>query len=275
MGEKPREAGATEPNLELPSFFGRRGRRSGGRRAAEPAEAAEPPEPTESGSVTTEQVEPVENGPATTEQAGAEPAESGGPGNEETGGPGITPRAVPAEPEARVQAPTASPVPERTEVSAPATPGRGRRGGRRAARRARPTARIVPVPVALLATGLLVGLFGAGTTYGGLLGCDAVRGTKSCGGGPGLLLLVAIFALMVLLGAGLLAALRVPDARSTSVLGVGITAVVALVVLMSALFSAWMLVATPLISAAAFWLAWWVSTRRVELPERGPERDVR
>ncbi len=133
----------------------------------------------------------------------------------------------------------------------------------------------LPSPLVTVVTGLLVGLFAAGATYGGLLGCDALRGTKSCGGGPGLLLLVAIFALMVLLGAGLLAAFRVPEARSTSLLGVGITAIVAFVVQMSAPLSSWMFVATPVISAAAFWLASWVSTRNVELPDRGPEHDVR
>src|SRR5262245_10799831 len=36
--------------------------------------------------------------------------------------------------------------------------------------------------------GLLVGAVGAGLFYASLQGCDAVRGTESCGGGPGLLL---------------------------------------------------------------------------------------
>jgi hypothetical protein len=123
--------------------------------------------------------------------------------------------------------------------------------------------------------GLVVGLFGAGATYGGTVGCEAWRGTSSCGGGPGLLLVVAILALMVLLGAGLLALLGVSEPRSTSFLGVGLTFVVVLVALMSAVFSVWMFFAAPVLCAVAYGVAHWVTTRDVELPEPGPDHDVR
>ncbi len=122
--------------------------------------------------------------------------------------------------------------------------------------------------------GLLVGLGGALLTFGGLQGCELVRGTESCGG-PGLLLLVAIVAVMVLTGGLLLAWLGVSDPRSTSFLGVGITCVVAMVALMETLFSAWMFVAVPVVAAASFLLAGWVTTRLVDQLDDGPGVDVR
>jgi hypothetical protein len=129
--------------------------------------------------------------------------------------------------------------------------------------------------MAAVLTGLLVGLFGAGATFGGGQGCEALRGTSSCGGGPGLGLVIVILALMVLLGAALLALFRVPEPRSTSFLGVGLTFVVVLVALMSAVFSVWMFFVAPVLSAVAYGAAHWVTTRHVELPEPGPEHDVR
>jgi hypothetical protein len=125
-------------------------------------------------------------------------------------------------------------------------------------------------------TGALVGLLGVVATYLGLRGCEVVRGTESCGGGPGLLLLLVIVVLMAFAGAAVLAAWRVPEARSTSVLGVGVTVVVVLLALTPVVFSHWMVVVIPLVGAAAFLLASWVTTTFVErTPEPGPEVDVR
>jgi hypothetical protein len=121
----------------------------------------------------------------------------------------------------------------------------------------------------------VVGLLGAALTYGGLQGCEALRGTDSCGDGPGFLLLLGILAVLVVAGGGLLAWLGVPDPRSTSFLGVGITTVVAMVALLETLFSAWMFVVAPAVSAAAYLLAWWVTTRFVEQLDDGPGVDVR
>ena len=59
-------------------------------------------------------------------------------------------------------------------------------------------------------------------------GCEAVRGTSSCGGGPGFTLLVATFAVCVLLGSALLRTFLIPDPGSSSFLAVGLVAVVAL-----------------------------------------------
>jgi hypothetical protein len=172
------------------------------------------------------------------------------------------------------------PVPDEPETE-PTVPAGGRRRARprqsvpgRARARTRPSVPHASAQLAAVFTGVLVGLFGAGLTYASLQGCEAVRGTTSCGG-PGLFLLVAILVLMVLLGGLLLALFKVSDARSTSFLAVGVTTVVVLVTLMEELFSPWMFLVVPVISAASFSLARWVTTRFVEPAESGPTHDVR
>jgi hypothetical protein len=107
----------------------------------------------------------------------------------------------------------------------------------------------------------VVGATGAGATYAAMLGCEAVRGTSSCGGGPGVVLLVAIVALMVLLGANVLRALSVHEPTSTAVLAVGLVVVAVMLFLLDAVFSAWMFAAMPSLGAGAFLLAQWVTTR--------------
>jgi hypothetical protein len=130
--------------------------------------------------------------------------------------------------------------------------------------------------LAALLTGVLVGVVGVLLTYASLRGCDAVRGAKSCGGGPGLLLLVVILGVMVVLGAVVLTALRVAEPRSTSFLGIGVLAVVALLALTDRLSSAWMLLVVPAVTGAAYVLAHRVATAFIEpSPEPGPEHDVR
>lgn len=124
-------------------------------------------------------------------------------------------------------------------------------------------------------TGVLGGLLAGGLTWAATRGCELLTGTGSCGGGVGLLLLLAIVAVTVLAGAGLLRALRVPEAAGTSFLGVGIVCVVVLVALLDVVFSVWMFVALPVLGAAAFSLAHWVSTRFVDTSEPGPGHDVR
>ena len=195
--------------------------------------------------------------------------------------PGGTTDQQPAlEPESK-PGPATAPLPQQAPVEdstttpvASRTPS-GRATRERRAPRARRTGPPIPPSVAAPLTGLVVGLIGAVLTYGGLRGCELARGTDSCGDGPGGLLLLAILVGMVLAGGALLAWLRVPDPRSTSFLGVGLTAVVAVVALLETLFSAWMFVVVPLVSAAAYLLAWWVSSRFVEQRDDGPGVDVR
>jgi hypothetical protein len=147
--------------------------------------------------------------------------------------------------------------------------------GQRKASRPRPSLPTLPASLAALLGGLVVGAFGAGLTWVSLAGCDAIRGTESCGG-PGVLVIFVILVLMVLLGGLLLALLHLDDARATSFLAVGVLFVVVLLTPQDALFSPWMFLVIPLTSAAAFVLAHWVTATFVEAqPEKGPTHDVR
>ena len=151
----------------------------------------------------------------------------------------------------------------------------GTQPGQRKASRPRPSPATLPAPLAALLSGLAVGAFGAGLTWVSLAGCDAIRGTESCGG-PGVLVVFVILVLMVLLGGLVLALLRLDDARATSFLAVGVLFVVVLLTPQDALFSPWMFPVVPLVSAAAFVLAHWVTATFVEpQPEKGPTHDVR
>jgi hypothetical protein len=147
--------------------------------------------------------------------------------------------------------------------------------GQRRAPRARPSLPKPPGWVAALVTGVVVGLVGVGLTYVSLQGCEAVRGTQTCGG-PGLFVLLVILVLMVFLGGVVLAVLGLPESRSTSFLAVGVLAVVMLLTPTDALFSSWMRLVVPVLGAAAYVLAYWVTSAFVEpRPEKGPEVDVR
>lgn len=161
--------------------------------------------------------------------------------------------------------PTETP-PGQTSPTEPAQP------PRRRSRRAR-TRPALPGPLAAALTGLGVGALGAGTTYGGLRGCEALNGTPSCGG-PGLGYLVAIAVGMVAVGALLLKALRVGEPVGTSFLAIGILAVVVLAGLTGVIFSVWMFLAIPAVAAASYALAHWVTTRFVDV-EQPPGPDVR
>jgi hypothetical protein len=139
----------------------------------------------------------------------------------------------------------------------------------------RPTMPALSGRVAAAVTGLLVGVVGAVFTYLSLRGCEAVKGTESCGG-TGMPILVVILALMVLVGAAVLGAWGVEEARSTSFLGVGVLCVILLVALIEELFSGWMFVAVPVLAALSYVVAHWVTTAFVEpQPEPGPQHDVR
>jgi hypothetical protein len=141
----------------------------------------------------------------------------------------------------------------------------------------RPPSSLPTLPgwIAALVTGLVVGVFGTLLTYVSLHGCDALKGTESCGG-TGLFLLVIILVLMVLLGGVVLAVFKLPEPRSTSFLAVGVLAVVVLLTLVEQLFSAWMFLVVPVIGAASYVLSHWVTTTFIEpRPEKGPEHDVR
>ncbi|WP_222430406.1 hypothetical protein, partial [Nocardioides sp. J9] len=112
--------------------------------------------------------------------------------------------------------------------------------------------------------GLVVGAAMVVLTFLSLRGCEAVRGTSSCGGGPGFLLLVATFAVCVLLGSALLRTFQIPDPGSSSFLAVGLVAVVALLFLIDVLDHWSMLVVVPLLSVGGFLASVWVTKTFVE-----------
>jgi len=131
---------------------------------------------------------------------------------------------------------------------------------------------IKPVYAAVL-TGLISGLICVLLAKGADAGCDAIRDEDSCGGGLGLLALVAILAIEVLIGANLLKAWKVADPFSTSFLGVGLVAMVSMLFFLNVLDSNKMLVVIPLITAVSFLISWWVTVRFVEEPDEEPEAD--
>jgi hypothetical protein len=165
-----------------------------------------------------------------------------------------TPEAAPDDTAAALDEPTR---PLETPGAGPAPEPR-RRAATERTERALPS---VPGRVAAAVTGLVVGGAGAGATYAALTACEAVRGVSTCGGSPGFFILVAILALMILLGSLLLKALKVSDPGSTSFLAVGIVTVVVMLTLLDAIYSPWMFVVVPALSALAYLLAHWVTTR--------------
>lgn len=131
-------------------------------------------------------------------------------------------------------------------------------------RRSRPMLAMYP---AAAVTGFVVGAAMVMLTWLSLRGCEAVRGTASCGGGPGFLLLIATFAICVLLGSALLKAFVIPDPGSSSFLAVGLVAVVALLFLIDLLDHWSMLIVVPLLSVAAYLASVWVTKTFVEPAE--------
>jgi hypothetical protein len=112
-----------------------------------------------------------------------------------------------------------------------------------------------------------VGLVIVGLTAASFRLCEVVKGTSSCGG-PGLLLLLAIFGGAVFLGAGMLRAFRVVDPASTSFLAVGLLCVLSLLFLVDVIFAWWMIITIPLIAMGTFALSHWVTTALIEPADR-------
>lgn len=141
----------------------------------------------------------------------------------------------------------------RAAPSAPATAEPAR------VRRPLPTVSLAGLPAAAV-TGVVVGALGVLLVWLAGVGCEAVRGTSSCGGGPGLLVLVVVLGVLAWAGSLLLRVFAVPEAGSTSLLGVGILAVLVMVLLLGSLDQWWTAVAVPVAAAAAFAASWWVTT---------------
>jgi hypothetical protein len=125
-------------------------------------------------------------------------------------------------------------------------------------------------PIASALTGVVVGLVMVGLTFLSSRGCELVRGTPKCGG-VGLLLLVAILVVGVLLGAVLLKAWQVSDPLNSSFLAVGLVAVVAMLFLLPSITEWWMVIVIPVLGAATYVLAWWVTRTFVDTEDDAEE----
>lgn len=147
---------------------------------------------------------------------------------------------VPHEQEPDAVQPPPGPAHERGPRRLPAVPVRG-------------------LPAASL-TGVVVGGLAVLLAWLAGVGCEAVRGTSACGGGPGLLILLVVLVVLTWAGSVLLRMLAVPHAGSTSLLAVGILAVLVLVFLLGSLDEAWAIVAVPTASALSYAASWWVTT---------------
>ncbi len=108
-------------------------------------------------------------------------------------------------------------------------------------------------------TGVVVGGLAVLLAWLAGRGCDVVRGTSSCGGGPGFLILLVVLALLALAGGWLLARFGVPDAGSTSLLAVGIMAVLVLLFLLDSLDQWWSAIAVPFTAVVGYCVSWWVT----------------
>lgn len=131
---------------------------------------------------------------------------------------------------------------------------------------------------AAAATGVVVGVLAVLLAWLSTSACDVVRGTSSCGGGPGLLILVVVLAALAYVGSVLLRIFSVPEAGSTSVLAVGILAVLVLVFLLGSIDQWWMVIAIPVAAVIAYCASWWVTTAVVgdeAEPVAPVPRDVR
>ncbi|WP_107764279.1 hypothetical protein [Nocardioides terrigena] len=122
----------------------------------------------------------------------------------------------------------------------------------------------LPALPAVLVVGAVVGLAAVLLTWGSLRLCDVATGTASCGGGPGLLLLVAILIALTYLGGWLLRGFGISDAGSTSFLAVGLLAVVAMLFLVDSLDSWTGAVAVPVVTVVAYALSWRVTAKLVD-----------
>lgn len=223
---------AERPSLEPPQLFGRKRK---AKPAPEPVEV-EPEVVEKAGPEPTEQTEvlEVEQEPTFTDAAIVETAPPSPPAMPAK--PAKPAKPAPATPPAR------QPEPEPDAEAGPALAG---------------------LPAALV-TGLVVGAVLVGLTWAGMRGCEAARGTSSCGTGPGMLGLIAILVLAVVVGSVLLRGFGVPDPGATSFLAVGLTGAIALLFLVDVLDTWPMLIVIPAVTAATFLLSWWVTTTFVE-----------
>ena len=112
---------------------------------------------------------------------------------------------------------------------------------------------------AAAATGVAVGLLAVLLAWLASVGCEAVRGTSACGGGPGFLILLLVLVALAMAGSWLLDRFGVPESGSTSLLAVGIMAMLVMVFLLGSLDAWWAAIAIPVTAVVGYTASWWVT----------------
>ena len=121
--------------------------------------------------------------------------------------------------------------------------------------------------LAALIAGVVVAAFLVLATLGGLQACQSVRGTTSCGGGPGFFLLVLIVVLAVVIGTLVLRWAQVASAGSISFLAVALVAVLSGLFLLDSLDQRAGAVVVALLTVASYVLAHEVTVRYIDTAE--------
>lgn len=284
-------------SLEPPKLFGRKKKSD----AMGPSKRTSPaPDTPASEPVTEEQVaeEPVADEPVVAPEPVAEATPEPAPEPEPAAVPEPEPEPKPAPQKAAEAAPVAKTTPSKKASAVPAArpteqiPAAAAEATEPARKPARPRAKLAPdiepepltrleeedaeiaaqadepplLPLypAAAVTGVVVGGAMVLLIWLSLRGCEAVRGTASCTGGPGFLLLVATFVLCVLLGSALLKVFSITDPGSSSFLAVGLVAVMALLFLIDVLDHWSMLIVIPILGIGGFLASVWVTKTFVE-----------
>ncbi|RYB90106.1 hypothetical protein EUA06_11935 [Nocardioides glacieisoli] len=258
------------PSLEMPSFSLRRKKKE-----APPEDVAPEPQPEPEPAPIPEPEPEPEPEPVAKSESAPVPEPEPVPAAEPVPAPVPEPETVPApepEPEpAAYDAPTAV-VPVVHEAAEPSPPEPEDEPARE--RRELPLSGLA----AAAATGVAVGVLAVLFSWLATSACEAVRGTSSCGGGPGFVILLVVLALLAVAGAWLLDIFGEPDYGSTSLLAVGIMAVLVMVFLLGSLDEPWAVIAVPVTAVIGYCVSWWVTHAVVgdEAPQETAEpRDVR
>jgi hypothetical protein len=121
--------------------------------------------------------------------------------------------------------------------------------------------------LAAAVTGVVVGAFLVVATLGGLQACQSIRGTTSCGGGPGSLLLLLIVVVAVVVGAAVLRSAGISSAGSISFLAVALVSVISVLFLLDTLDRPGGGVAVGLVTVGSYLLSHWVTVRYIDAVE--------
>ncbi len=124
--------------------------------------------------------------------------------------------------------------------------------------------RDLPPGLAVVVTGLAAGLVAGLLIWLAELGCEAVRGTSSCGGRLGFVALLLVLMATTAASWGLLRLWQVSQPVGTAMLALGLLAVVGLLTLEAGVSAGWLLVTLPVFSLVTHLVAHAVATAQVD-----------